>query len=76
MKIIIDTNELTKEEAINKIQNAYLENEVCNCYREQEHKCFHNYTKVEIIGYCDGTKNREICYCNGDKRKCTYYKNN
>ena len=48
----------------------------CNCYVNQ--KVFRNYDplfgrKEEVVGVCNGTKERDICSCGGDRTKCDFY---
>ena len=55
----------------------------CECYFEQERPVFQygNFTSgysratglTTTVGYCNGTKERDICNCKGDRCKCDFY---
>lgn len=55
----------------------------CECYFEEEHPMsqYGNFTSgysrttglTTTIGYCNGTKERDVCNCKGDRCKCDFY---
>lgn len=55
----------------------------CECYFEEERPIlqYGNFTSgysratglTTTVGYCNGTKERDICDCKGDRCKCDFY---
>ena len=88
MKVTIDTDTISKKEAIKKIEEAYNTG-LCKCYYEKQidarlteyEKGYYAGIGVKLPLYeietrCSGTQEQDICNCGGDRKKCTFYPDN
>ena len=50
----------------------------CSCYDEKQMLVWNSIKYpdgqgYEIVGFCNGTRERDRCYCKGNKLECDFY---